>query len=215
MPSFYNAERSYIVSTSLKVMYTTLTKQPALRPLPDDLRAALRLWLTPGVRRYLLVRDPYDRLVSFHADKLRAAVPKGEAASWQHCQQILFPHLGLSGREEPAAIAERLRAVSFEAFVALLPRVFRADPHLWPQSWSRSFRVRGVKLPARVDRVLKIEEDVEALTRELGLDVSIRDNATEHDPAERYFDAPTYQVANQVYRDDFVGFSYPMRGAAG
>jgi len=212
MPSFYNAERNYVVSTSLKVMYTSLTQQPSLRPLSSDLRAALRVWLTPGLRRYLLVRDPYERLVSFHADKLREALDKGETGTWQHCQRILFPGLGLSGSEGAAVIAERLRGVTFGEFVALLPRVFRKDPHLWPQSWSRAFRVRGVALPGRVDRVLQIETDVDVLVRLLGLDVSIRVNATEHASAERSFTAASYEVANDIYRDDFAGFGYPMRG---
>jgi len=213
MPSFYNAERGYVVSTSLKVMYSSLMRQPSLRPLPGELRAAARYWLTPGLRRYLLVRDPYERLVSFHADKLRDALDGDDVGRWQHCQRILFPLLGLSGEEGTTAIAARLRAVSFDELVAMLPRVAGQDPHLWPQSWSRAFRVRGVPLPARVDRVLRIEHDRDALADELGLDLSIRVNATAHASAEQTFGAASYRIANQVYREDFVRFGYRMRGA--
>jgi hypothetical protein len=212
MPSFYNAERNYLLSTSLKVMYSSLTLQPALRPLRTDLHAALRTWSTPGLRRYLLVRDPYERLVSFHADKLRAALPSAAGGRWQSSQRIFFPALGLSGEEPAGAIAERLRALDFEDFIRLVPRVHRADPHLWPQWWTRSFRVRGVALPAPVHRVFKIEE-MDLLAEELGLDRSIRVNETSHESADRSFTPASYTIANHIYGGDFASFSYRMRWA--
>lgn len=210
MPSFFNPRRNYVITTSLKVMFSTLSQQPSLRPLRHDLRAAIALWWKPGMRRYFLARDPYDRLVSFYADKFFSTPADTGLAQWQHCQVVFFAPLGLSGRESTAIIAERLRAVTFEHFVRLLPQVFRRDEHLWPQCWNVPFRIGALCVPAPLHRVLKMESDRQVLAEELGLDLSIRANATTHASRERYFAPRSYAIAQEVYRGDFERFDYPL-----
>ncbi len=212
MPSFYNPQRNYVLTTNLKVMYSTLCRQPSLRLLPTDVHAALRVWLAPGVRRYLLVRNPYDRLVSFFADKFSTTPADDGMNAWQDCQRLFFPALGLNGREDMNVIAERLRAVTFERFIDLLPRVYRRDAHLWPQHWSARFRLYGLSIPAPIHAVFKIEEDRRILCDDLGLDLTTQVNASQHGAHDRYFVATTYAVANEVYRVDFERFNYPIAG---
>lgn len=210
MPSFYNAERNYVITTNLKVMYSTLSQQPSLQLLRKDLHAAIRVWLTPGVRRYFLVRNPYDRLVSFYADKFQTEPAAHRLASWQDCQRIFFPALGLCAEDPPEAVAQRLRALPFDRFTGLLPHLFRLDRHLWPQYWGLRFRIRGLSIPAPFDRILKIEQDRDVLAGDLGIDLTVRANVTAHDRADHYFSAASYAVVNDIYRQDFERFGYPL-----
>lgn len=209
MPSFLHPERRYVLTTSYKVMYSTLLQQPALRPCAHDLTAALRAWM-PGVHRYLLVRDPYARTLSFFADKLRHA--NAREGRWQACQRVFFPLARLSGRESEEVITRTLRAIEFGAFVQALPALHRRDPHLWPQAWSRRFRIGPLALPAPLHGAFRIEQP-DVLRRELGLDPTIRANAQEHETPERVFTPAEYAVVNEVYRIDFELFGYPMRSA--
>ncbi|HYD50094.1 MAG TPA: sulfotransferase family 2 domain-containing protein [Terriglobales bacterium] len=211
MPSFYHRRRNYLITTSLKVMYSSLAQQPELEPL-HDAEAWTRYWLTPGVERFCLVRDPYDRLVSFYTDKLRTAPKTARKAGWQHCQRIFFADLALAEEMPDDQIAERLRAVTFEEFLALLPRLYRKDPHLWPQARSLTYRAGPLPLPAPSGTILKMEAAAEVCER-LALDPTIHVNRTEHDDPHALFRSAGYAIANRIYRNDFKRYGYALRTA--
>lgn len=214
MPSFIDGDETYILVTNFKVMYSTLRRQPNLIPIPDYI--ARRRIIRGKIRRnnlksYMLVRNPYDRLVSFYTNKFEDDHLNRINKNWQHCQLIFFPHLNLSPQDDEKIIADRLTATSFDEFSSLLPEVYKLDLHLQPQSWVIRRKWKGflsIKIP--IDTILRMEFDLERLESELGLDIGIIDNPTRHSAYRNYFTRTSLDTANELYVRDFVLFGYRM-----
>lgn len=214
MPSFINVNETFILVTNFKVMYSTLRSQPNLLPIPDYI--ARRKIFDNKIRRghlksYLLVRNPYDRLVSFFINKFKDDHLNRINKNWQHCQLIFFPYLDLTPEEDETIIADRLTSTSFEEFALLLPEVYDLDLHLHPQSWMVHRKWKGF-LPLKVpfDNIFKMESDLDRLENELGLDISKADNPTRHTAYQDYFTQRSLQAVNELYMRDFELFSYQM-----
>ncbi len=214
MPSFINVNETFVLVTNFKVMYSTLRSQPNLLPIPDYI--ARRKILSSKIRRenfksYLLVRNPYDRLVSFFINKFKDDHLNRINKNWQHCQLIFFPYLNLSPNDDETIIADRLTSTSFEEFALLLPEVYALDLHLHPQSWMVYRKWKGF-LPLKIpfDDILKMESDLGRLAIELGLDISIFDNPTRHAGYQDYFTRRSLEAANKLYTRDFELFGYQM-----
>jgi hypothetical protein len=214
MPSFIDVQETYILSTNFKVMYSTLHSQPNLLPLPDYIarRRIFRDKIKGGkLKSYLLVRNPYDRLVSFYTNKFKDDHLKRINKNWQHCQLIFFPYLDLSPQSDEATIADRLTNTSFEEFTLLLPEVYDLDLHLHPQSWLVKRKWKGFLLfTVPFDKTFKMESDLNRLEVELGLDIGILDNPTWHAAYQDYFTRRSLEVANELYALDFALFDYQM-----
>ncbi len=219
MPCFYDPLRRQIVVNSLKVMQTTLSRQPGLAPLSQRRLARLlvaRALSRRGPRVVGLVRDPLARLVSFFGNKFRSSprallqreASGGERARFQHCQQIFFAPLGLASDVPIETGCRALLGASLGDVVRWLPRVFAQDAHLWPQSWS--FRVAG-RVRFRADLLLRLEQlDAAALARELGIDPGERGNPSEAGEAV-WLDAAERAVVARVYAEDYARFGYPLQ----
>jgi hypothetical protein len=213
VPSFVNHRERYILTTSYKVMYSTLSRQAGLEKLPPRSLYVCRLWLDTRLRHYMLVRDPYARLASFYSNKIAETGRRVAGGHrWQLCQRIFFPHVGVSGDEDPLEIDARLKALPFERFVGLLERVAWLDHHLIPQAESRWRRVRGTRFGVRlpVHRFLKMESDLDCLRSVLRLDLTIRENASETRAVDALFTPQMRAVVQRVYERDFVELGYPM-----
>jgi hypothetical protein len=214
MPSFTDVNGTYILSTNFKVMYSTLYSQPNLVPLADYI-ARRRIFsnkISRGkLKSYLLVRNPYDRLVSFYTNKFKDDHLNRINKNWQHCQLIFFPYLNLSPEDDDTVIAERLTMTSFEEFTLLLPEVYDLDLHLHPQSWLVHRKWRGIlTLKVPFDTIFKMESDLERLETELGLDIGILDNPTRHATYQDHFTRRSLATANELYLLDFDLFGYRM-----
>jgi hypothetical protein len=220
MPHFVHDEGGYFLSTSLKAMFSTLKAQARLRPAGrgELWRHALaqRLPLVPVEPHYLIVRDPFARIESFYRDKiLQDPSLRGPFGydDWQHCQRLLFPHIGVTREHAPHEIAARLRALPFERFLDVLPSVYRGDAHLAPQAETRWVRLAGpLRLALRFERVFRMERpgDLEALAK-LGIDLSTPANSTaEVEFAPRWSPARRALVA-RLYRGDLESFGYAAR----
>lgn len=217
MPRFVHPTERYVLSTSFKVMSSTLAAQPALRPIGADPRLLAWLYGAPRWRHHVLVRDPFDRLVSFYLDKLG---PTGTAWArqhgWQRCQRLFFPVAGVSDRDRPDRVGRALNDISFEQFVGLLPRFAHRDPHLAPQVESLHLRLPlvpvGVWPP--VDRVLRMERDLDFLYTNLRLDPSIHLNHRRAGSERPQFTPELRRVVERVYRRDFDAFGYARNGRA-
>jgi sulfotransferase famil protein len=211
VPSFINDTERYILTTGLKVMYTSLTQQPALRVIRWNVVELLRHYLNPRVTHYMLTRNPYDRLVSFYVDKLATINPaKVERRGWQDCQRLFFPFVSLSGREPFEIVRNRLQSITFAEFIEMLPMVYERDAHLHPQVRSMTMRAMAFRLPFRIDGQLAVERDLGFLRDDLHLDISIRENNTPHAGYQSYFTRSLYALANRVYHRDFARFGYQV-----
>ena len=214
MPSFIDRHGTYLLATNFKVMYSTLRSQPELTPIPDYV-ARRKIFMNKikrdKLKSYLLVRNPYDRLVSFYINKFKDDHLNRINKNWQHCQLIFFPYLNLSPEDDETIIADGMTSTSFEEFTLLLPEVYDLDLHLHPQYWLVYRKWKGfLPLTVPFDMILKLENDLDRLKNELGLDIDILDNQTQHAAYQDYFTQRSREAANQLYARDFDIFGYRM-----
>jgi len=223
MAVLFNSNEGCYVFTNLKVMFSTLNNHEVLTHCDRDRKvdkytyACLLLRkIGLGPATYLLVRNPYARIVSFFEDKFRShPVLERERGftgfdEWQDCQQIFFDQLDIdSSIDSPEIISRQLEAVSFGEMVEVLPEVYRNDPHLRPQIEICKLRWRQLSLHIRFDRIIPIEEMDAAFMRErLGVDITQRYNSTDRSSYEKYLSPDTLPVLNAVYCKDFECFGY-------
>lgn len=214
MPRLFDYQRGVMVTTSLKVLYSTLVYHQHLKQVGEP--AAIRLLLGRRVKRHVMfVRNPHSRLVSAWADKfLEHPRRLGEEgfSGWQRIQRIYLQHTGFQKWASDEAIRDALLATSFPEFVSHLSGIYWRDEHLQPQHWVMSIRYKGVIpiLPLRFDQVIRVEQmDAAALRRELGIDVvGVRRNVTDHPPADDLFTPELRMTVRRLYKRDFEKFGY-------
>lgn len=212
MPHFYCDSQNTYVSTNFKVMWSTLKNREELRKIRGVSLFFQKLKENMGIARegkhYLLVRDPYARVESFFRDKLRKHVD--DSAKWQRSQRIFFPLLGLNKNLPPRQIQEALQAFSFEHFIKALPRVYRKDPHLYPQHWVEYFGPQqwGWRMP--FSNCLKIEEPeaIRTLERTLYLDFGPPQNSTRDMKEQLQWTPELRKIVQQIYEEDFNRYGY-------
>lgn len=201
MPRFVHEEREVLVSTSFKVMYSSIAKSGVT--YLDESAFNLRV-MQPRYRHVMLVRNPYTRLASFFADKLRKSV-EGNIGYWQPCQHIFFPFVGVSAHDPPEKVQEALLAISIERFVELLP--WLRDDHLLPQS--ALFNVKERHLHC-VTQVFRMEHDVNRLWSLLGVECPPHLNKSSAQPDLLSLSPRDRSIVNHLYREDFLSFGYRM-----
>lgn len=224
MPVFYNAHRRCFVFTNLKVMYSTLGMQDELvqrsADRQTDKASFARLLLRKvglGPSAFLLVRNPYARVVSFFADKFRRhpALERErefeEFEGWQACQRMFFAPFGIDPAQSPEAISHALEAVSFSDVVDTLPDRYRRDPHLRPQHEIETISWRGLPQRVAFDGLVPIEQMDPVLMRDrLGVDVGQSRNRTQRAPYTSHLTPQILSTLNTLYADDFERYGYQM-----
>ena len=219
MAIFFNPNENYLIVTNFKVMYGTLFRQNNLILLPNKAVPFFLLRdriLFKKREKYLLVRCPYNKLVSFYMHKIlfnkfqgSNIISEKSDFHWQDCQKIFFPYLNLSLKEDNCKIGNKLASLSFEDFVKILPNVFKLDGHLWPQFWA--FHVRWKRFPVmriKFNKILPIEDKINFLKHDLKINISIQANKTDHESYEKYFTPVSYEIVNELYKNDFLYFGY-------
>lgn len=217
MPRFHDPQRRLLVTTNMKVLFSTLCDQEHLEQLGEP-RFARQVLLGGRHRHVMFARNPYDRLVSAYVDKFEThprLLGTPGFKGWQSFQRRFLRSFGVP-RDAPAEkIQEVLLGTTFEQFIGELPRLFWRDTHLRPQNYMMSLSIKRVVriLPLRIDELIRIEEmDHDRIRNELGLELaSIKHNATSHGPAEEYFTSPLRTIVNGVYRKDFERLGYEPR----
>jgi len=61
------------------------------------------------------------------------------------------------------------------------------------------------------DKIIRIEDDIDFLQKELRIDLTIQANKTMHESYDEYFTPASYEIVNRLYRDDFRLFGYAPR----
>ena len=75
MIHFFHKKNKILVSTNLKVMYSSLKHTDSLVEIKYKKFLFLKIINIFKVKHYLLVRNPYTRIVSFYKNKFQA-IPK-------------------------------------------------------------------------------------------------------------------------------------------
>jgi hypothetical protein len=213
MPHFTHFQDRLLISTNMKVMYTSLVKTPRIFPGPRDLTWMRRLYPPRPWRHILIARSPYARLVSFHTNKLATIDPETvEEFGWQDCQKLFFDAVGLESDDSDDLKMERLRAITFEAFMGFLPERYLLDLHLRPQIHAVQIRRGPLRLNLRVDHLHKMEAGDAYLREMLGLQLPEPQNTSERRSIGDPFSAESYAIANRLYKEDFERLNYAMVG---
>lgn len=220
MPHFVNSSTHYYISTNYKVLCTLLYRQPNLQiamkkgiAIQSYLKRFTPFW---WMRHFLLVRDPYKRVVSFFKDKFRQAPlhlwPTYDEL--QYCQRLFCPSLEIHPYDSPAEIRDKLLNVSFAQFINLLPSLYEADDHLHPQIQLTMMCFRGIPIGSiKFDRILKVEcsHDMAYLQDELSIDLSKEYNSTHKIQLPNPWEPRLLAIVNHLYQADFEAFNYEMR----
>jgi hypothetical protein len=142
MPLFVNEDKHVLIGTNLKVAFTSLRHTPSVRRMAyAEMVLREAVGILPKTRVFL-VRNPYDRLVSFYEDKLKTQPQSyGEKSFyWERCQLPLGPYLGVDFRKPKDEVASRLTGTAFPDLIeaicafAKAKAVSRLDGHLRPQT---------------------------------------------------------------------------------
>lgn len=188
-------------------MYSTLSLQSSLSQIrPTDNSFFV------DRKQYLLVRNPYLRIVSFFKDKFRQVVAnhKGKKG-WQHCQKIFFDDLGLEETLHYKIIKSKLLDTSFDEFITLLPHLYHLDSHLEPQYFIEKTLADTLGTTSlKLERVYKMEcpNHLKEMATTFNLDLSIKKNATNKVNSPINWTKGTQKIINEIYANDFKVFDY-------
>lgn len=203
MPRFLSSDGRVLISTSYKVMYSSLSHQPGLREIPERHAAKLLLRDSAGRPQHIVLgRNPYTRFRAFFRDKLRGNLADRHHGRFQWCQRFILWELGVSPLAGFAKKREALLSLGFEDMLALLPRLIW-NGHLKPQSqllWSAGRRLPGP------EHIVRIEDGVEQASPWLA-DIG-RHNAARPPPEPMRFHGPGLAGFNALYAGDFDLWGY-------
>jgi hypothetical protein len=196
-------------------MWSTLKGQRSLRKVkePELFMRKLFPFFFRRAPHYMLVRNPYDRLVSFFKNKLRRSVDT--TSNWQSSQKIFFREAGVTRGDSDSVIHDKLKAYSFEAFIRSLPRTYRKNAHLYPQNWAECISPCFLGWRSGFQRIFKMEsqKDMEDLAEYLELDFGYVNNSTKAVPAQTDWNTQLKSIVKEVYRDDFRQYGYSDSGS--
>lgn len=194
MNHFADREGRFTLSTNPKCMYLTIQAQPTLRPVGEPL---------DGVPHYMVVRDPYRRLLSFWRDKFEVNLPVYQRiGQYPHHYQVFFRPFGVSERGPVEMAQAALASLTFAGMVDVLADVFMLDHHLWPQT-------TGL---VPVDRFLQMRSKADMRFLEtLGLNLAVHRNPTGPVREDDYYTPRLRTVVRHLYLDDFQQLGYQDR----
>lgn len=189
-------------------MYSSMVECGALQEIDELEFASLAAERVqgPGLRHLMAVRDPYRRLASFFADKLRRNLQR-DSGSWQFSQLIFFPLVGASLDDPFEAARDALLGISFDSFVDFLPIVC-GNGHLRPQVGL--LHSAGLALQPHT-QIFPIETASPRLWEEIGVEGPPRANRSEALPDLTTLTRQRLDIIQAVYADDFSSFGYEPR----
>ncbi|GGX66641.1 hypothetical protein GCM10007385_39610 [Tateyamaria omphalii] len=204
MPRFLSRTNDLVISTSYKVMYSTLVASPDLCQIAErEARRLLRRATPP--RHVVLARNPYDRLRSFYRDKLFQDLNGREKAPFQWCQRAILRRLGLWPFGSYDRKLAALKSLTFKDFLGLLPSVV-GNGHLRPQV---SLLTSGRQPLPPPDVVHRIEDGLDVLIEMAPLFANLgRANVTHDRVMSLPIEGRALINVNRLYAQDFWRFGY-------
>ncbi len=221
---FKKRDENVFVITNFKVMYSSLRKKESLIRVYPGKRMylhALESWVSGTSKFYLVVRNPFKKVMSFYKNKFISAernrasmMEEGEEKSWQICTEPFFPYLGLSEEDDPNQVSEKLKSTSFDKVISILPEVHLKDGHMVPQHHSLKFPINryGLRfsIPIKFEKIFKMEEkeDLKELERVFDIDLSKKANNSDDISEKIPWDEKSIQIVANLYKEDFQKFNY-------
>ena len=225
MVHFFHKKNKILVSTNLKVMYSSLKRTDSLVEIKYKKFLFLKIINIFKVKHYLLVRNPYTRIVSFYKNKFQAISKQAfnrEFFQFEYSQKLFFTHLNINSDDTNDVIASKLCSLSFVDFIRLLPQYYQRDHHMHPQNrvfyfkkknrWLRLFLINLARYVLKYKiQIIKIEdlEKMNVLSKKIDLDMSSKRNNTQSikTPA---LTPETIKIINKIYYNDFILYGYKM-----
>ena len=217
MPHLIDKSGKILVTTNYKVMFTRLKNVDGMKWLFMK-QVLVHKLKHPFSEHLMMVRNPYEKLISFYKDKFRLdpverlSIPGKQP---QDAQAIFLPYLGIDTSHPREQIQQILLNVSFDTMIKLLPKVFYKNDHLHPQHWITNISFGRIKFTGLRfhPTILKLEQkdDMNYLSKKLNIDTSIRTKTTSsiHHPIT--YSPEQIRIVNQIYQADFRLYSYAMR----
>ncbi len=215
-------EEIYLV-TNYKVMFSSLNSNKNLTRVYPCNRLylyALTSWISHSSRFYLIVRNPFERIVSFYkskflkAEKNRLWMLENENGNWQVCTEYFFPYLDLNTKTEPTEISKKLMDTKFEKVISILPKVFMMDGHMTPQyhSLNFSFKKYGCRfsIPIKYERIFKLEnmQDLRKMEEIFDIDLVTKKNNTDAISNNVTWNDDSINIVANLYEKDIIKFNY-------
>ena len=192
---FHFAERGHhrYISNNAKVMVSTMRAQQGFVETDG-------LAIPGGAPHYLIVRDPYARLVSFYRDKFDVYMQQPrQIHQYFDCYKVFFAPLGIRERDPIRVARAALAAMTFPQLVSLLEEDnVTDDVHLMPQAneaWD-------------FDQVLKMDDPDDLETLSCLIDLAVHERDTGSYDVDDYYSPALRRIVQRVYRDDFETFDY-------
>ena len=220
MPYFSVISSNKLVITNFKVMFSSFKKSPKFKKLKRFEARLLIACAKPQV--YFMVRDPYQKAISFYKDKFQKIPHQADLSKpfkWEKPQRVFFPSLGLCVKKNsPEEIKQRLIGTSFDEFVEMLAQCYHLDEHIHPQQWIMDNPVysflKTLGLKKHKVTILKMDcaEDISKFVEATQFDFSQRANSTDKIAAPKRINDHSLTILNNIYRQDFEDLGYPMQG---
>ena len=207
MPIFTTTDRSILIGSSYKVLYTTLSLTEGLHLINGNEVPRFH----PEAKVYFLCRNPYLRLESFYRDKLVVSLRNIE--NLQHCQQIILEAFDLDKIDIQAA-KTFLSTMNINHLVSCLPFIYKKDGHLQPQTIFYKELIgllQKSKIVNQEVELIKIEHQ-DLLTifgKKVGIDFSKKKNSTIGKvDFEQKIGRNSKFILHKLYESDFMNFNY-------
>jgi len=218
MPYFSVISSNKLVITNFKVMFSSFKKSQNFKKLKRFEARLLIAFKNPDV--YFMVRDPYQKAISFYKDKFQKIPSQADFSKpfkWEKPQRVFFPLLGLCVKKNtPQEIKKRLMDTSFDEFVILLAQCYHLDEHVHPQYWILQNPVYGflksLGLKKHNITIFKMDraEDMSEFVEATQFDFSKPRNSTANITMPKISEE-SLAILNHIYKRDFEDFGYPVR----
>ena len=217
MPIFVNHKKKIFVLTSYKVGYSSLLSQEksSLNYLHYiiDFPIFKNLIKHFSYKRYVIVRNPYNRFLSLFSDKYRKQPQRiiDGLHSWENVHTCLFPYLKINPADPDKIIASKFLDMTISEFIKLLPLVINADQHFMPQTATKQFRLFNIfPVSIRINGFFRIEDQLVELSGLTGIDFGIKKNTSNSKQLKDKLSQKDLLVLNKLYKNDFLLGNYTM-----
>lgn len=164
------------------------------------------LWkiLRTDFQHYMVVRCPYERLVSFYFDKLQIDPARRIDGKFQYCQKLFLKLVNGTIPRDVSEAIELLKSITFEQYICLLPMAIR-NRHLRPQC--KILKCVGQRLH-EVTTFVRLEDDLKILEKYVGFDANLKVNSTMRPSAKEMFTSQLTRLVDDLYEEDFSFLPY-------